>query len=342
MQPTISRETILIDRRQPALRWSAVFAGATCSAGFWLLLQVLGLGIGLASIDVDNAGSLRGVGLGTTVWSLIAPLFAMFLGGLVAGRLATTTERKIAGMHGLVMWALTSIVGLWATIWIVTMVAGGAIRTGGAAINAAGNMTSAVAGQVEPGSTLRDLRISPDDLLGPINLRLAAQGKPQLTANELEAAMRGVVRGGLAQGGIDRELLVRQLAANTRMSRADAEDIANQVEAQWNTLRGRAEDVAQRAAHAALSAADAAGKALTTVGVSLLLSLITAVAGAILALHRGRRGGGGDEPRRGRTTPEPSAPSAAPPSEAVTTTTAPYPRPMIAPAAPAIPPNEVR
>lgn len=338
MQPTISRETVLIDRRQPALRWSAVFAGVACSAGFWILLQLLGLGIGLAAIDVDNAGSLRGVGLGTTVWSLIAPLIAMFLGGLVAGRLATTTERKIAGMHGLVMWALTSIVGLWATIWIVTAVAGGAIRTGGVAINAAGNVTSAVAGQVEPGSTLRDLGISPNDLLGPINQRLAAQGKPRLTADELEAAMRGVVRGGLAQGGFDRDLLVRQLAANTRMSRADAEDIANQLEAQWNAASGRAQDMAQRAAHAALSAADAAGKALTTVGISLLLSLITSVLGAMLALHRGKRGGG-DEPRRGRQTAEPSA---APPSETVTTTTAPYPAPMIGPATPAIPPSEVR
>ena len=55
MQPTISRETILIDRRQPTLRWSAVFAGVACSAGFWMLLQLLGMGIGLAAIDVDNA-----------------------------------------------------------------------------------------------------------------------------------------------------------------------------------------------------------------------------------------------------------------------------------------------
>jgi len=28
MQPTISRETVLIDRRQPSLRWSAVLAGS--------------------------------------------------------------------------------------------------------------------------------------------------------------------------------------------------------------------------------------------------------------------------------------------------------------------------
>src|ERR1041384_3980556 len=59
MQPTITRETILIDRRQPMLRWSAVFAGAACSIGFWMLLQLIGVGVGLAAVDVNNAGSLR-------------------------------------------------------------------------------------------------------------------------------------------------------------------------------------------------------------------------------------------------------------------------------------------
>jgi hypothetical protein len=342
MQPTISRETVLIDRRQPALRWSAVFAGVACSAGFWMLLQLLGVGIGLTAIDVDNAGSLRGVGIRTTVWSLITPLIAMFLGGLVTGRLARTYDRTLAGLHGLVLWALTTIVGLCTTIWIVTMVAAGAVRTGGAAIHAAGNVTSAIAGQVEPGSTLRGLGISPNELLGPINQRLAAQGKPPLTANELEAAMRGVVRGGIAQGGFDRDLLVRQLAATTRLSRTEAEDIADQLEAQWNTVRGRAEEMGERAKHAALSAADAAGKALTTVGISLLLSLITSVLGALLALHRSTRGGDGEgERRRGRNTTEPG--TAAPSETAKTaTTTALHPAPMIGPATPVISPNDLR
>jgi hypothetical protein len=127
MQP-ISRETVMVDRRQPVLRWSAVFAASICSIGFWILLQLIGVGIGLSSVDVDDITSLRGAGIGSTAWSLISPLIAMFLGGYVAGKLAHTYDRKLAGAHGLVMWALTSIAGLFATIWIVSMVASGAAR----------------------------------------------------------------------------------------------------------------------------------------------------------------------------------------------------------------------
>src|ERR1044071_6825752 len=55
MQPTITREAVLIDRRQPTLRWSAVFAGAVCSIGIWLLLQLVGVGIGLCAQQIGRA-----------------------------------------------------------------------------------------------------------------------------------------------------------------------------------------------------------------------------------------------------------------------------------------------
>jgi hypothetical protein len=210
MQPTISREAVMFERRQPAFRWSAVLAGAVCSVGLWMLLQILGTGIGLAAIDVDDAGSLRGVGIGTTVWSLLAPLIAMFCGGLLTGRLTQTYERKLGGAHAVVMWAITSVIGLCVTIWIMTMLA----------------TTVANAG-----------------------------GVPRVTP------------------------------------RQDA-----------------------------LDAADATGKVLATVGLSLLLSLIAAVAGAMVAMRRPLRSDGGGGARRV------TEPGYVPPDEPIRTTApAPYP-----------------
>lgn len=272
------------------MRWSAIFAGTACSVGFWMLLQLLGLGIGLAAVNVDDAGSLRGVGVGTTVWSLVTPLIAMFFGGLIAGRFAQTPDRKLAGAHGLVMWAITSVVGLSATVWMVTMLAGSVASAGSAAVQATGTAISSAAGQINPTQALDTLGVNPDDLLTPVNQQLNAQGKPALTAAQLQAALRGVARD-VARGGFDRERLIDQLAANTALSRNDAADVARQIEAQWNTVTARARDLGQRAEHAALTAADATGKALATVGLSLLLSLITSVAGAALALRRAQTGG---------------------------------------------------
>jgi len=145
MRP-ISRETI-IDRKQPLLRWSAVFAGTAISVALWLLLQMLGMGIGLAAIDLDDSGSLRDLGIGTTAWTCIAPLIAMFIGGVIAGRLAGTHERGIGAVHGLVVWALTSLLGLGALLGLVSALAEGAMHGAMTMGNGAQPPTSAELGQ---------------------------------------------------------------------------------------------------------------------------------------------------------------------------------------------------
>jgi MFS family permease len=126
MRP-IARETIL-DRRQPALRWSAVIAGATVAVATWVVLQLIGMGAGLAAVELDDNGSLRGIGIGTTLWSILAPLIAMFVGGLVAGRLATTFDQKVGAAHGFVAWAIASLAGVLAVAWLVSAIAGGAVK----------------------------------------------------------------------------------------------------------------------------------------------------------------------------------------------------------------------
>jgi hypothetical protein len=320
MQPTITRETLLVDRRQPSLRWSAVLAGVACSIAFWILLQLLGVGLGLASTDVDDVRSLRGAGIGATLWSLVTPLIAMFLGGMVAGKLAQTVDRKLAGTHALVMWALTSILGLCATIWIVSSIASAAGRHHGVVVDGSGPMTS-WSEPAGPGAA-PDLGIDIGELLAPINQRLASQSKPTIAVEDFEAALRGVGRAGVSRGSFDQELLVDQLIANTALSRADAIEVERQVEARLDAKQARANDVDAKEPRAhelehrvqrhVLGSVDAAGKALTTVGLSLLLSLLAAVFGAIIALRPYRRPGEG--PRGVRTT-EPGFPA---PSEPVT------------------------
>jgi hypothetical protein len=122
MQP-ITRE--IIDRRQPAVRWSAVFAGTAVAVGLWILLQIFGMGAGLAAVDTDKLGSLRGVSIGTTVWSLLAPLIAMFIGGWVAGKLAGTLDDRLAMLHGVIVWALTSVFGVMTVVSLVSALASG-------------------------------------------------------------------------------------------------------------------------------------------------------------------------------------------------------------------------
>lgn len=107
------------------MRWSAVFAGAAVAVALWVVLQLIGMGAGLTAVDLDDSGSLRSAGIGTTVASMIAPLIALFVGGFVAGRLASTFDPKVGAAHGFVAWALASIAGVLAVAWLVSAIAGG-------------------------------------------------------------------------------------------------------------------------------------------------------------------------------------------------------------------------
>jgi hypothetical protein len=292
MKP-ITREAI-VDRRQPYMRWGAVFAGTVLAVGLWVLLQTLGMGLGLSAINTDDAGSLRGVGIGTGIWSIIASLIAMFVGAILAGRLAGTREPKVGAMHGSVMWALACGIGLWAMFSIIASLASGATRVGGVAANATSSVVSgAVAGSENLGAAGKALGIDASDLVAPINDRLRAQGKPGVTADQLNATARAVAQRGVREGKLDRAVLVEELARNTQLSRADAEDIANQFgdryEQVTTQVKTRVGALEQRAEHAALEAADKTGKALLLGGVMMLLSLGAALAGGALGARNTAR-----------------------------------------------------
>jgi hypothetical protein len=286
MRP-ISRETI-VERRQPLMRWSAVFAGTVLAIGLWILLQTLGMGLGLASVDTDNTGSLRAAGIGTGIWSIIAPLIALFLGALVAGRLDASRSAGVGAMHGAVVWALSTIVGLWLMLSILAALASGVARVGTAAASATGQVISSAGGNA--GEAMNALGIDTNDLLAPINQRLQQQGKPPITEQQLDATVRAVAQRGIRQGKLDREMLVEEVARNTSLSRPDAEDIANQIEDRYNQAQSRIgtrlEQAQQTAAETARAAADKTGKALLYGGIMMALSLGAALAGGAVGGRR--------------------------------------------------------
>jgi hypothetical protein len=294
MVKPISREAFL-DRRQPLMRWSAVFAGTVLGIGVWILLQTLGMGLGLSAIDTDDAGSLKGVGIGTGIWSIIAPLIAMFVGAFVVGRLANTRDLGVAAMHGAVTWGLAVAIGLWLMLSIVSAMASGVARIGGAAANATGAIAGGAAsagGGAD--NAIEALGIDTSDLIAPINERLQRQGKPPITARQLNATVRAIAQRGVREGQLDRQVLVEELARNTALTRADAEDIANQFGDRYEDLANRVgtrvDQVGERAKHAALEAGDKTGKALLAGGIMMLLSLASAIGGSILGARRVMRG----------------------------------------------------
>jgi len=120
------------------LSWGAVFAGTMVGIGTWILLHLLGMGIGLTAIDPDDVHSLRGSGMTTGIWSLVAPIVAMFVGGLAAARVAGPMPPLGAVIHGAVLWSLATVASTILLVSLVSAMVGGAARMSGRAFDATG------------------------------------------------------------------------------------------------------------------------------------------------------------------------------------------------------------
>jgi hypothetical protein len=266
--------TEVTEWREPIkLSWGALLGGFIVALGVWLLLNVLGLAIGLSAIDPNDAPSLRAAGISTGVWTLIVPVIALFVGGIVAARTAGIVDRTTGAIHGAVVWSLASI----AMVLLVGTLARGVIATTGGVLSAAG-----VAGG-EMGQTVAPaLGLDTNDLVAPLNERLRAEGRPQVSPRELQNVVRDAMSTSVREGRFDKEVFVRSLTENTNLSFADARSVADRVQAQVET-QGR------NVQHGALTALDKTGKAMWWVFLGMLVSLFSALVGAMIGVTRHQR-----------------------------------------------------
>lgn len=96
------------------ISWPAVFAGALTALAIAFLMNILGLGIGLSTIDpLTEADPLAGLGTGTIVWWTLSNLAALFIGGMVAARMSGLPSNVDGALHGFLAWALYAIVSLY-------------------------------------------------------------------------------------------------------------------------------------------------------------------------------------------------------------------------------------
>jgi len=159
--------------------WGALFAGAAAALGVWILLYALGVALGLSTVDPHDHDTLRATGIFTGVWGLAAPLVALFVGGLVAGRSAGPLGRGGGALHGLVVWSLTALGGLYLVATLFGNVLGSAVAVGQ-------NVASQAIAQPGPEGTASEDGVVHDvkKTLG----RVQAQAARNVEKNAIEAA----------------------------------------------------------------------------------------------------------------------------------------------------------
>jgi hypothetical protein len=266
----------------PRISWGAIFGGAIAALGLWVLLYAFGLAVGLSSMDPNDPHSARGSGIFTGLWSGIAPLVALFIGGVVAARLSGVVLRGVGAMHGLIMWGLVTVSGALMVFTIISSVVAGAATVTKSVAEGSGAALKGMASAAGIGSgSLGRAGIDWDELLAPINQRLRSEGKPPVRADEVQAVAKDSLQASLRSGHLDRNQLENALAQNTSLSRADVQDLSQRVQE-------RVDRAVQAAKVGALKTADVTGKAFWGVFGALALGLLAALGGGMLGVPRVR------------------------------------------------------
>jgi hypothetical protein len=233
----VSREGPLYERTGFRLSWGAIFAGLFVALGVHLVLALLGVAIGFTVIDPATPGGATAgdVATGVGIWAAISGLIALFMGGTTTGRLAGILTRGDGALHGIVLWALTTIMLVWLIVSGLGFLLGGAFnvigRTASAAVGAVGGVA------------------------------------PELAGPALTGAVRGEERQTLISEIAARTGLSQAEAANiVGDAETRAQQTRQQVAAQADTLQQRAPQIAQDVTDAA---SRGAWWALLALGLSL-------------------------------------------------------------------------
>ncbi|MCJ2119545.1 PhnA-like protein, partial [Methylobacterium sp. J-001] len=113
--PTASAVSPAEDMRTLALHsisWGAVIAGAVIVLVAQVILNMVGLGIGLSTVDPAGNGTPTASSLssGAGIWFVISGVLASAAGGWLAGRLSGKPANTTTAYPGLIAWAVSALV----------------------------------------------------------------------------------------------------------------------------------------------------------------------------------------------------------------------------------------
>lgn len=239
------------------ISWGGIWAGVLTVMGTLLFLSTLGLAIGVSTV---NPGSTEAstVGVAAAVWSGLSLLIALFVGGMAATRLGLVFDKAAGAFEGALVWVLSFLLILW--------LAGSGVRLVASGIS---GLFSGVAQTV--GSTMSGM----DDLSsGDVDQIMSRLGNPE-TARTIASAT------GIPEQDVRSTL--SDIGQRVNAVRDDPARVAEEVRQGSAALLSRARQ--QLPAMAQQAQEGTAKTAWITFG-SMLISLVAAVAGAMLGRRR--------------------------------------------------------
>lgn len=303
------------------IRWGAVIAGALLAVATSFALNLLGFGIGLSTINpVQEADPFAGIGTGAIIWYVVSNLLALFVGGFVAGRMAGFPKDTTAGLHGLLAWALFTILSLYilnSTVGRVFNLVGSTISTvASTAGNAVGAAVPDDLGQQlqqqfqQADISLSDIRreafqvledtdkaaLDPDNLeqtareAGNIAERNAddVATSPYAAGQEVNDIIDRIAsKGGKVVEAADKDALVNVLVARSDLSETEARQTVNGWSQQYEEAKAAAD---RQLSQLGNTAEKVGGDVANTLATASILGFLALLAGAGAAFFGGTAG----------------------------------------------------
>jgi hypothetical protein len=248
------------------ISWGAIFAGTVVALVVALTLNLLGLGIGMATVNpATEENPLGGVGIGAGIWLALSSLIALFAGGWVAGRMSGFPMRLTTVLHGLTVWALMTLITLYMATSTVGTLLGGVTSVIGRGVSMIGGAASAVP-QVSGG----------DGALKPFIDRVLAEATPTEKAippQQLSQAASQLFAGGSVNEQ-NRQNAIATLTTNTAMTRPEAEKTVEGWAQQYQQLRAQLPAIVGQTQEQALQTTERAMDALATAAIWAFVALV--------------------------------------------------------------------
>jgi len=270
-----------------ALSWSAIIGGAVAAAAVTLILLSLGAGLGFASLSPWSrvGASATTFAVTTAIWFVVVQWLSSAFGGYLAGRLRSkwvglhTDEGVFRDTaHGILAWALATVVAALLVSSAVAAAIGGTARMAGqigaGAAQGAGEYAAAQGGAAGPDLGMGYLT---DSLF-----RTDHPTTPQ-TPQDLRGETGRILLTALGETGVsdaDKAYLTQLVAANTGVDQATAAKRVDDAIAQVKKTEAELKQKADQARKAASAAAFATAFSM------LIGAFIAGAAGALGGRHR--------------------------------------------------------
>ncbi|MET4044904.1 hypothetical protein ABIC03_006633 [Bradyrhizobium sp. RT6a] len=261
--------------------WGAVFAGAVIGLVMQIILNMVGLGVGLSTMDIaqGDAPSAGSMSVGAGIWFVVSGIVAAALGGYIAGRLSGKASQSTTAYHGLISWAVSTLTVVYLLSSAASGMIGGAVSTTSSALGGAGK---ALGGTVQ--TAVQSAAPSLNNVADPMaaiesKVRSGSGGQdPAALRDAAMTAVRAALNGDPAQQAAANDKAADALAKAQNISQDEAKGQIAQYQQQYKETVAKTKEQAKQAA-------DTAAKRVSQ---GALFGALALLLGALAAFFGGR------------------------------------------------------